>query len=395
MEDGSIPTRTLWVGNIKQEGDVDAIVAQLETVFGKYGALESVRVLPERFCAFINYVDVEPAVEARDALQGTVLNGQTVVINFRRTPAQTLAAGHLLTPPGSEEPIELNAESRALWIGNVSDTVTEADIAVMFRSFGAIESVRTLRAKTCAFVNFILLRNARNALETMQGVELAHHRLRINFGKQQPTPRELPFIANGSPLRALPLPADSPATPATAAPPTAATDTASDAPHDETVAAIAARRGIIETMSCVLCRQRPLTNAFAPCGHCFCEPCTATLRAVEVVFCPFCRTVAVDVLDKAAMALVTSDSWDAAYIDERQVVPPTAPDITNDIILESKPLRTTAAPFYAQQHSQQYPPQMLQPLLDPNTGIYYYPAMPPTASHAQPQFLYPQQQQQQ
>ena len=49
-----------------------------------------------------------------------------------------------------------------------SDTVTEADIAVMFRSFGAIESVRTLRAKTCAFVNFILLRNARNALETMQ-----------------------------------------------------------------------------------------------------------------------------------------------------------------------------------------------------------------------------------
>lgn len=35
MEDGSIPTRTLWVGNIKQEGDVDAIVAQLETVFGK------------------------------------------------------------------------------------------------------------------------------------------------------------------------------------------------------------------------------------------------------------------------------------------------------------------------------------------------------------------------
>lgn len=118
-----------------------------------------------------------------------------MVINFRRTPAQTLAAGHLLTPPGSEEPIELNAESRALWIGNVrfvcfaslsisivcfcflyifmsticcSDTVTEADIAVMFRSFGAIESVRTLRAKTCAFVNFILLRNARNALETMQ-----------------------------------------------------------------------------------------------------------------------------------------------------------------------------------------------------------------------------------
>jgi len=39
-----VPTRSLWIGNL----DVDATSEALLTVFAPYGAIESVRMLPEK-----------------------------------------------------------------------------------------------------------------------------------------------------------------------------------------------------------------------------------------------------------------------------------------------------------------------------------------------------------
>ena len=77
----------------------------------------------------------------------------------------------------------LNTPSRALWIGNVSNEITEDDLYQEFVQFGDIESIRMLRAKTCAFVNFFTEESALKALHTMQGKVLANMPIKLNFGK--------------------------------------------------------------------------------------------------------------------------------------------------------------------------------------------------------------------
>lgn len=77
----------------------------------------------------------------------------------------------------------LNQPSRALWIGNVSNNVVEEDLVREFEQFGKIESVRLLRSKTCAFVNYLRLEDAQRALEALQGKVMGDMAIKINFGK--------------------------------------------------------------------------------------------------------------------------------------------------------------------------------------------------------------------
>ena len=56
----------LWVGNVNSHVVTEKLLSQL---FSKYGKLVSVRLLPEKYCAFINYHASEDAANALDKLQ--------------------------------------------------------------------------------------------------------------------------------------------------------------------------------------------------------------------------------------------------------------------------------------------------------------------------------------
>ena len=56
----------LWVGNVNSHVVTEKKLSQL---FGKYGKLVSVRLLPEKYCAFINYHVAEDAANALEELQ--------------------------------------------------------------------------------------------------------------------------------------------------------------------------------------------------------------------------------------------------------------------------------------------------------------------------------------
>jgi RNA recognition motif-containing protein len=70
-----------------------------------------------------------------------------------------------------------------LWIGNISNEVTEEELLAEFERFGKIESIRVLRNKTCAFVNFTTVEEASAALQDLQGKKLGNMAIKINFGK--------------------------------------------------------------------------------------------------------------------------------------------------------------------------------------------------------------------
>jgi RNA recognition motif-containing protein len=194
-EDGTetedeIPSRILWVGNIGS----DVTEEELTTEFSAYGKLESLRILHPRFCAFVNFEEEECAKKAKIGLQGTIIGSQYIVIKYRK-PETKPATGAIIGTPGSDNSFVLNAPSRALWIGNISDEVTEEDLYIEFSQFGEIESVRLLTHKTCAFVNFMTVDDATNALHALQGRELGNMPIKINFGKPPKSNQNLPFGA--------------------------------------------------------------------------------------------------------------------------------------------------------------------------------------------------------
>lgn len=60
-----VPTRSLWLGQLELTHQT---TNELQMIFSKFGIIESIRILPDRECAFINFTTVEEALRARDAI---------------------------------------------------------------------------------------------------------------------------------------------------------------------------------------------------------------------------------------------------------------------------------------------------------------------------------------
>lgn len=197
------PTRSLWVGNL----DPKTTPAELQDVFAPYGAIESLRLIPEKVrrdlrncasrlargiglltgpacvqeCGFVNFVSVADAMRAKEDVLNR-LGGQLtktsglVRIGYGKgalpthsasastadfapaaesTPAPT--APGLVHPRSTAGPAPVSAAemnlqtqpTRALWIGSIPPTTTPNHLLAVFSSFGPIESARVLTHKSC------------------------------------------------------------------------------------------------------------------------------------------------------------------------------------------------------------------------------------------------------
>lgn len=96
------PSRSLWIGNF----DPSTTAQELMNVFAVYGPIESLRLLPDKECGFINFVSVHDAVHAKDdivnRLEGQInlKNGPTCVrIGFGKPESAPQTPASLLTTP--------------------------------------------------------------------------------------------------------------------------------------------------------------------------------------------------------------------------------------------------------------------------------------------------------
>lgn len=192
-----VPTRSLWIGNL----DVNATSEALLAVFSPYGAIESLRMLPEKTCAFVNFMDKGDAVRARDDVLNR-LGGQVpelsetapVRIGFGKidsAPTGPMTSTVAPAPPGlvftngsvsvtetapSSEMNPIGDQSslptRALWIGSIPSTTSSATLLQIFSPFGPVESARVLTHKSCGFVNFERLDSAISARSALNGRDI-------------------------------------------------------------------------------------------------------------------------------------------------------------------------------------------------------------------------------
>ena len=94
-------------------------------------------MLQEKECAFVNYVNVEDAIKAKEEMQGGRVGNCIVRIGYGKTEAIHDIQG--TQPTKSLCNVKLMAG-----IGNIMPSTKPCDLETIFAAFGQVESARVL-----------------------------------------------------------------------------------------------------------------------------------------------------------------------------------------------------------------------------------------------------------
>eukprot|EP00252_Welwitschia_mirabilis_P010889 TRINITY_DN24515_c0_g1_i1.p1 TRINITY_DN24515_c0_g1~~TRINITY_DN24515_c0_g1_i1.p1 ORF type:complete len:973 (-),score=198.03 TRINITY_DN24515_c0_g1_i1:327-3245(-) len=201
-------SRSLWIGNLAKQVSETA----LAELIARFGEIESIHVNSARNYAFINFRKEEDAVIAKRGLQGFLLGGVALKIEFAKRDYHVStcnfaneypgrsgdgiglpSVGDSRAPTSVSEPSldrhkgDKNAEpNEVLWVGFPSYMkVDEMSLKKEFSPFGEIESVKTFPGRTYAFVRFCSLLSACRAKEALHGKLFNNPRINIYFSKNE------------------------------------------------------------------------------------------------------------------------------------------------------------------------------------------------------------------
>jgi RNA recognition motif. (a.k.a. RRM, RBD, or RNP domain) len=147
--------------------------------------LESIRVLPEKSCVFLSFLDgaTAAAFHADATIKKLSLHGQELKIGWGKpspVPSQVALA------------ISQSNASRNVYLGGLDDGTTEEQLRDDLSRFGLIDQVKIVRDKNIGFVHFLSISVATKArpllclylshvlmLVSFQGCEHTSHRTRV------------------------------------------------------------------------------------------------------------------------------------------------------------------------------------------------------------------------
>ncbi|XP_078441069.1 flowering time control protein FPA-like [Wolffia australiana] len=152
----------LWVGNLS----VDTLDFDLMSLFGKHAVLDCMMTFSSRNFAFLYFKHSDDARAAKEDLQGALVRGNSIRIEFAR-PAK---------------PCKL------LWIGGISPSVTKEQLEGEVSKFGKIEDHKFNRERNSALIDFFKVDDAAAALKNMDGKELGGEKLRVDYLRTSPPP---------------------------------------------------------------------------------------------------------------------------------------------------------------------------------------------------------------
>ncbi|KAK7039007.1 hypothetical protein VNI00_010399 [Paramarasmius palmivorus] len=168
----AVTGRTVYVGNLPATASVDELLNLVH-----FGPLESIRVLPEKSCVFLSFLDgsTAAAFHADATIKKLSLHGQELKIGWGKpspVPAQVALA------------IQQSNASRNVYLGGLEEGVTEEQLRDDLSRFGLIDQVKIVRDKNIGFVHFLSITVAIKVVNTLPS-EPAWAGKRVSFGKDR------------------------------------------------------------------------------------------------------------------------------------------------------------------------------------------------------------------
>ncbi|KAG7290387.1 hypothetical protein NEMBOFW57_000387 [Staphylotrichum longicolle] len=166
-------SRTVYLGNIPPDTTAEEILGHVRS-----GQIESVRLLPDKNCAFISFLDASSATHFHsDAiLKKLCVKGQDIKIGWGK-PSQV--------PTSVALAVQQSGASRNVYLGNLPEDITEEELREDLGKFGAIDTVKTVREKNIAFVHFLSIANAIKAVSQLPQEPKWQAPRRVYYGKDR------------------------------------------------------------------------------------------------------------------------------------------------------------------------------------------------------------------
>jgi RNA recognition motif-containing protein len=166
-------SRTVYLGNIPPETSAEEILGHVRS-----GQIESVRLLPDKNCAFISFLDGSSATHFHsDAiLKKLSIRGQDIKVGWGK-PSQV--------PTSVALAVQQSGASRNVYLGNLDENVTEEELREDLSKFGPIDTVKIVREKAIGFVHFLSIGNAIKAVSQLPQEPKWQSPRRVYYGKDR------------------------------------------------------------------------------------------------------------------------------------------------------------------------------------------------------------------
>jgi RNA recognition motif-containing protein len=166
-------SRTVYLGNIPPETSAEEILGHVRS-----GQIESVRLLPDKNCAFISFLDSSSATHFHsDAiLKKLSIKGQDIKIGWGK-PSQV--------PTSVALAVQQSGASRNVYLGNLPEDITDEELREDLGKFGPIDTVKIVREKSIAFVHFLSIGNATKAVAQLPQEQKWQPPRRVYYGKDR------------------------------------------------------------------------------------------------------------------------------------------------------------------------------------------------------------------
>ena len=166
-------SRTVYLGNIPPETSAEEILGHVRS-----GQIESVRLLPDKNCAFISFLDASSATHFHsDAiLKKLSVKGQDIKIGWGK-PSQV--------PTSVALAVQQSQASRNVYLGNLPEDITDEELREDLAKFGPIDTVKIVREKSIGFVHFLSIGNAIKAVQQLPQEQKWGPPRRVYYGKDR------------------------------------------------------------------------------------------------------------------------------------------------------------------------------------------------------------------
>lgn len=166
-------SRTVYLGNIPAETSAEEILNHVRS-----GQIESVRLLPDKNCAFISFLDSSSATHFHsDAiLKKLAIKGNDIKIGWGK-PSQV--------PTSVAVAVQQSGASRNVYLGSLPEDITEEELREELGKFGPIDTVKLVKEKAIGFVHFLSISNAIKAVAQLPQEAKWQAPRRVFYGKDR------------------------------------------------------------------------------------------------------------------------------------------------------------------------------------------------------------------
>ncbi|KAI7877567.1 hypothetical protein K492DRAFT_231581 [Lichtheimia hyalospora FSU 10163] len=164
-------SRTIYLGNVPKELTSTDILNHV-----KSGTIESFRMLHEKSCAFISFLDPLSA-----QMFYHEHSGKSLSINDHELK---IGWGRAQSVPDNVQFAAQNGATRNVYLGNLDETVTEESLRSELGKFGEVEHIRVIPEKRIAFIHFTSIYYAVKCVSSLQQ-DPGWLSRRINYGKDR------------------------------------------------------------------------------------------------------------------------------------------------------------------------------------------------------------------